>query len=393
MNPQAWNRKLARVTQTFRADGMTGLMRAASAALIQRSEELGRRLRAHRRRVLEFGIRPHLLRRRVAHLHGPECIQYGRNELIVVCVVRNGTPHVPSFMEHYRRLGVAHAVFLDNGSTDGTADGLRTYADVTVLQTDAPYQKYENTMKRYLTDRFSAGRWSLCADIDELFDYPFSDRLPLRGFLQYLNTRHFTAVLTQMLDMFSDVPLTQVESAPDRLKETYRFYDTSAIDRRPYSWSTAASSNLRMHWGGIRRAVFGTNNGLTKASLVRLDGKVRPFVEWHQVTGARMADVSGVLLHFPFVAGFQHKVQDAIRTGRYGATTTDEYVAYGNALAQNPGLRLMRPTAQRFTGLEPLLAEGFLVASDEYRAWVEDYGARVSTGPASTGPAPGSTRR
>ena len=61
--------------------------------------------------------------------------------------------------------------------------------DVTVLQTDAPYNKYENTMKRYLAERFSSGRWNLCADIDELFDYPFSESLSLRDFLGYLNTQ------------------------------------------------------------------------------------------------------------------------------------------------------------------------------------------------------------
>ena len=30
-------------------------------------------------------------------------------------------------------------------------------------------------MKRYLAERFSPGRWNLCADIDELSDYPFSE--------------------------------------------------------------------------------------------------------------------------------------------------------------------------------------------------------------------------
>ena len=55
-------------------------------------------------------------------------------------------------MEHYRALGVGHCVFLDNGSTDDTVDRLCAYGDVTVLQTDAPYEKFENTMKRYLAD-------------------------------------------------------------------------------------------------------------------------------------------------------------------------------------------------------------------------------------------------
>ena len=83
-----------------------------------------------------------------------------------------------------------------------------------------------------------------------------------------------------------------------------------------------------------------------------------------------MADVTGVLMHYPFVSTFQQKVEDAVRTGRYGGTTSEEYVRYGKELARNPRLRLKRSSARRFTGLEPLIADGFLVVSDDYVRWV-----------------------
>jgi hypothetical protein len=98
---------------------------------------------------------------------------------------------------------------------------------------------------------------------------------------------------------------------------------------------------------------------------------VKPFVNWHHATGAIVADVSCILLHYPFVSAFADKVQDAVRTRRYGMTTTDEYVAYAEALQRNPRLSLMRPSARCFTGLEPLIAEGFIVVSDEYRRWID----------------------
>jgi len=95
-------------------------------------------------------------------------------------------------------MGVKHFVFLDNDSTDRTLEMLCAQAeDVTVLQTKVPYNNYENTMKRYLAQTFSAGRWNLCADIDELFDYPFSESLRLCDFLGYLNNNNYTAVVTR----------------------------------------------------------------------------------------------------------------------------------------------------------------------------------------------------
>ena len=108
----------------------------------------------------------------------------------MISVVRNGELYIRSFLDHYRAMGVKHFVFLDNESTDRTVELLCAHEHVTVLQTNAPYQKYENTMKRYLAQTFSAGKWNLCADIDELFEYPFAESLSLNDFLRYPNTNN-----------------------------------------------------------------------------------------------------------------------------------------------------------------------------------------------------------
>jgi hypothetical protein len=274
-------------------------------------------------------------------------------------------------MEHYRSLGASHLVFIDNGSTDRTVEMLCGYDQVTVLRTDAPYEKYENIMKRYLADRFSGDRWNLCVDIDELFDYPFSTTLTLQDFLRYLNNKEYTAVLAQMLDMFADRPLTLLESdVGDRLSEIYPYYDISAVRKTDYVWSEPANEQIKWHWDGIRKMVFGSDNSLTKAALVRIDGKVKTFVGWHHVENARVADISCVLKHYPFVAAFPKKVEDAVRTRRYGIKTTDEYISYWRVLEENPHLNLRTESARLLEGIERLIEEGFLAVSDDYRRWV-----------------------
>ncbi len=125
----------------------------------------------------------------VEHVHGPEEVAYGMDELIVLCLVRDGRPYVRSFVEHYSSMGVKHLVFLDNGSTDGTVEALKEYDNVTVLHTGLPFKRYQSPMRRYLIERFGRGRWSLYADIDELFDYPYSDIISLSSLLKYLNSR------------------------------------------------------------------------------------------------------------------------------------------------------------------------------------------------------------
>lgn len=326
------------------------------------------------REFVELRARVHLLRRRVRHVCGPTAVSYDDDELLVICVVRNGEDYVRPFMEHYRALGVRHLVFLDNGSTDGTVERLCDYDDVTVLETDAPYDRYENTMKRYLAERFSAGRWHLIADIDELFDFPYSDRIRLRAFLRYLNQHGYTAVVAQMLDMFADRPLNAAPSAAgEDLTSTHRYYDISDVVTRNHRLLDVGHLGIRFHQGGIRRKVFGTMNGLTKAALVRMDGRVQPFVAWHHVRNARFADVSCVLRHYPFGRSFVAKVRDAVETGRYGRVTSDEYAAYWAVLATRPDVNLRLETAREWWSLDDLVDSGFLVVSPAYRQWVKEH--------------------
>jgi hypothetical protein len=330
-------------------------------------------------RAVERYIRPHLLRSRVEHVAGPERVEYGPEEVLAICVVRNGEMHIRSFIDHHFRLGVRHIVFLDNGSSDATVRIASGYDNVTVLRTDCPYQKYENVMKRYLARRFSPGRWNLCVDIDERFDYPFSDRLDLTSLIAYLNRRSFTAVVAQMLDLFPDARLSGLAEAEwARSMEAQRYYDVSAVRTTPYPYGTLPNLDPGMHWGGIRKTLFGTDNGLTKAALVFVDDTIELFVHWHHVRNARVADFSCVLLHFPFVGGFADKVAEAVDSGRYGRVTTHEYAMYHKGLSQHPDLPIRGPAAREFTGVDALLDEGFLVTSSAYHAWVAARG--VTTG-------------
>jgi hypothetical protein len=222
-----------------------------------------------------------IFRLSVKHIYGPKKISYGLNELIVICLVRDGEPYIKSFMEHYFELGVKHIVLLDNNSCDNTIPIARKYEHVTILQTKLPYKRYQFIAKEYLMTRFSRGRWYLCADIDELFDYPFSDVVDLNSLLEYLNKNLYTAVFGQMLDMFSDGPLlSQKSTSDDSIKDLYKFYDISDIQKEDYISSLGnkniiSNENIKIYWGGIRKTIFGSYDWLSKHPLVFLNNKTR----------------------------------------------------------------------------------------------------------------------
>lgn len=323
--------------------------------------------------MTEFGVLLLIFRMRVKRIYGPSNISYGINELLLTCVLRNGEFYIKSFMKHYCAMGIKHFVFLDNCSTDRSVEMLCKYDNVTVLQTNAPYKKYENTMKRYLVEKFSMGLWNICADIDEFFDYPYSSILTLHDFLGYLNENHYTAVVTQLLDLFSDKPLTELDRSGDEfIQEKFKYYDISGIRKHNYGFSKYPLDKIKFHHGGIRRLIFGTNNGLTKTSLIFMDRKVESFVEWHHTRNTRIADISCVLKHYPFISSFYEKVRDAIRTGRYGMFGS-EYKAYWKKLKSTPNLNLKLETSQCFDGLEKLIDQEFIIVSEQYQKWVSKY--------------------
>jgi hypothetical protein len=327
--------------------------------------------RLNKLNIVQFGLRGLLLPARVQHLSGPRQFVSGPDDVIVISVVRNGELWLESFLAHHRRMGIRNFAILDNGSSDRSVEILSRQRDVTLLRTFAPYHAYENTMKRFLAQRYCRDRWCLCVDVDELFDFPRSATMPLSALVSYLNHKGFNAVLTQMLDMFSDGPISEVRNDPAKdLRTQYPFYDLTNIAATIYTFGHVSNPAIMMHHGGIRKTVFGTDNGLTKVSLFRMDARIKPFVCWHHALNARLADISCVLLHFPFVNSFYTKVVEAVESGRYGYLTADQYTSYLSGLQKMPKLHLKLESARKLATVDELLESGFLVDSADYRRWV-----------------------
>jgi hypothetical protein len=310
------------------------------------------------------------------HLHGPEEISLREDELVVVCLVRDGRPWLESFMEHYASLGARHIVFLDNGSKDDTVAVAAGYDNVTILRSTLPFNRYELLFRQYLIQRFSQGRWSLCVDIDELFDYPYSDIIGLRSLLGYLNGKSYTAVTAQMLDMFPKGPLAgQVSGPEESFRERHNRYDLSGLKRKDITRHSGRnnvfdSTDIECLAGGIRERVFDVMPRLTKFPLVFWDGEIRP-VEGspHHIDNARIADFSCVLLHYKYVGRFHEMAAQAVREENHWNDSA-QYKQYLKVLDENPGLTLTQDTSNEIGGVDDLLEERFLVVSGDYVDWV-----------------------
>jgi hypothetical protein len=307
--------------------------------------------------------------RRVQRLSGKRRVRTSRQELVVVCLVRDGAAYVPEFLAHYRALGAKHIVLLDNGSRDGTPALAGAEPDVTVFGTLAPYKDYKDIMKRWLVRRFGRGNWVLCVDIDELFDFPGRDRIGLAGLLRYLDEKRFTAVLAHLLDMFPDGPI--IGEPGGRWRQDHRFYDLSALERQPYRSFYGDTNRLphegfEIFYGGIRSAVFQARVLLSKHPLLFPSGGLT-YLNAHHVAGARVADISAVLLHYKYAGDFEALVDKAVKEESY-AVESREYKRYQSVLTADRSVSLHSSHASEYRGPDDLLDTGFLLAPARWRA-------------------------
>jgi hypothetical protein len=317
----------------------------------------------------------------IEHLHGPKSIPCAKDELIVLAQVRNSRPYLGSFIAHYLSLGAKHIVFLDNVSTDGTVEALRNHENVTVLRTALPFRIYNVAMRQYLIERFGKGCWTLLVDVDELFDYPFSDVVSLDALLNYLNERSYTAVVAHMLEMFSEEPISRDASLShdEPLQEKYEYYDVSNIDRKRYerlakgTGNVVSNEDIEVLRGGIRNTIFGNWALLLKHPLVFLDDKLKPMdLSEHWVANARLADFSGVLYHYKFTNRFYEDVRRSVEERNRSDRGTERYSKFLEVLERNASLQVRQETARRLESTDDLLDCGFVVVSKDYLDFVKE---------------------
>lgn len=132
-------------------------------------------------------IRLIVLQNTAKHIFGLKKINSSVNDLIVLCVVRNGESSIKTFIEHYFSLGAKHIVFLDNDSNDRTIAIASNYDNVTILQTNYKLPIYKTVMRKYLLQYLTEKQSYLFADINELFDNP----LKLKKERSFSQTQYF----------------------------------------------------------------------------------------------------------------------------------------------------------------------------------------------------------
>lgn len=311
------------------------------------------------------------------HIWGEKSIRLSEDEAVVTCVVKNGEYYLKNFINHYQKLGFRHIFLLDNGSTDSTSEIAKKYKNVSIYQCKLPIDKYQKIYKHYLARKTCHGGWCLDTDIDEFFDYPFSKKIQLNQFLGYLNKMGYTTVLTQLLDMIPDRPLTQLfDTKQDDLSLVYQYFDLSNISKIPYSTDKFSidfgnknlipSNGCKLLYGGIRKTLYNNNCLLTKHSLFFPSKVGELFPHVHFVNQAKIADVSCPILHYKITS---NALKTALQNREVFIGNSKGYDDFITFLFNKSEQKITQDTSVKYQSAEDLYKHEFIFISDQYLAY------------------------
>lgn len=321
----------------------------------------------HRRRY--FLLRA--LRRRRRHLTAlhDRTAHIRKGEILLFATIRNEAHRLPHFLAHYRKLGVAHFLIVDNASTDSGPTLLAAEPDVSLWTTSNSYKRARFGMDwmNGLLQKYGHGHWCLTVDADELLIYPYWENRPLPALTAWLEDHDQNSFGAMMLDLY---PKGSVDAAPYQAGQ-------DPLDLMPWfdagNYVMRRQSLLENLWiqGGVRaRQFFGSQPEraptMGKVPLVRWNWRYAYVSSTHSLlprhlnatyTQSGGEQISGVLLHTKFLDSIVEKsAEEKLRQEHFANSSL--YDSYYDALTQAPDLWC--PKSTRYQGWRHLEALGLM---------------------------------
>lgn len=289
-------------------------------------------------------------------------------DILCFATARNEANRIPYYLRHYRDLGVAHFLIVDNASTDDTPALLADQPDVSVWTTDASYRasRFGVDWLTWLQLRHGHGHWCLTADADELLLIPHHGSRDLHDLTGWLEGRGAETFAATMLDLYPEGRLSDATCPPDVPPQTV----LTGFDAQGYTWEYQPKYRNISVRGGVRKRLYFSEKPdhaphLHKTPLIRWNRRYAYVSSTHIALprrlnaglDARLNLPTGVLLHSKFLAQVVPKSAEEKRRGEH-FTHKGRYDAYYDQLAGDPVL--WSPDAARFRDWQQLEALGLM---------------------------------
>jgi len=224
-------------------------------------------------------------------------------EILLLSVMRNEIQRLEWFLTTYRKLGIDKFVIVDNDSSDGTRDVLLKQPDVTLYHTTDRYSLSGSGVRwaNELIERHGRSSWCVYVDADEELIFPGSENVGLRQLIRYLEANGYEAMFAPLIDMFpTQIP---ANAGGGEIHASYSYFDADLYVE------PQAACPYREVYGGARRRLFHGYHWLTKVPLINGAAGIKFLMSTHRITPAKIADVTGALLHYHLAGILQPEYQ------------------------------------------------------------------------------------
>lgn len=309
------------------------------------------------------------LRHRIRRIDNRPVMVNNKEEIRAFIVARNESLRLPFLLQYYSTLGVDRIFVLDNGSSDDTVSIALSYENTHVFSTDDHFANKSYWLD-YLLRCYGYGNWCLIVDADEIFIYPYYERLTLRELCDFHDQTSTDAVGSVLLDMFPNRALGHVKyQRGDNPLLIAPWFDTDLSEgpSGPYY----KSDHVMVHdgpgplTGGMRKRVFGVEPCLSKFPLVKFKKSIFLSTGTHYIEGANVSDIRGISLHFKYLHDFPENARREAQRGEY-YNNSIEYVRYASTLDLNPDLTFHTAASRKLEGSDQLLVLGLMRTSDSW---------------------------
>lgn len=285
-------------------------------------------------------------------------IQVSRDEILGFSRLKDENLRLPWWLEYQRRLGVTRFFILDNASTDGTTEYLLAQEDVHLFWSEESYAETRHGMVWIdaLLNEFGSGHWCLITDTDELLFYPKIETVSLKRLTAYLDSKAYEVLRCGLIDMYSALPLGQVE-----YKRGQPF-----LEACPYFDSEL---DFQKRLGPRKRVFWEEGQNIKPPAQLK-----SPLVKWrkgldhpdsHRIDSVKKADIRGALLHFKFFEDFEGKVNTAVESGQY-SNGSAEYKIYKNEINIQKDINLFYDKSERFIKSDQLIKPNVMITSNSF---------------------------
>lgn len=277
--------------------------------------------------------------------------------LVVLC--HDGRHFLPSFLKHYRTMGVTRFLVVDDQSTDGSREYLAVQDDVDMFVSNVRYRDASRgrIWREQLMTMHGVDRWYVNIDIDEYLIYEDCEHRKIGDFTAALDRQGILRCPAPMIDCYPDGP---VDGAVfDGSTDAMPWAVAPLFDGSGYAITkTNRAFSMR---GGVRSRTFEAEAELMKYPLIYWRDGDSLGVSIHQPVPYQLnfSPIFGVLLHFKFFSDMESRAKAAVSDNQY-YDNAREYRKMATAMADGGGdLDFRSPVSIPFRGSKDLMERGF----------------------------------